>query len=174
MTTPSIHSASTMFVIATNEKADSLLRHKAKWISDVALVVADEVHLLSEADRGPTLEVVMTRLRKVNPNLQMLALSATVRNAAEVADWIGASAITTEWRPVPLREGVFCQNEIHFKDGSSKTIQPKTGNAIMDISLDPIREGGQALLFTETRRSAGEKGRRAAAALDPEPVQLIL
>lgn len=152
-------------VIATNEKADSLLRHKAKWISDVVLVVADEVHLLNEAERGPTLEVVMTRLRKLNPKIQLLALSATVRNAAEVADWIGGSAITTEWRPVPLREGVYSQNEIHFKDGSAKTIQPVTGNAIMDISLQTIREGGQALLFTETRRSAVEMGRRASAVL---------
>jgi replicative superfamily II helicase len=152
-------------VIATNEKADSLLRHKAKWISDVVLVVSDEVHLLNEAERGPTLEVVMTRLRKLNPNIQLLALSATVRNAAEVADWIGGSAITTEWRPVPLREGVYCRNEIHFKDGSAKTIQPVTGNAIMDISLQTIREGGQALLFTETRRSAVEMGRRASAVL---------
>jgi helicase len=152
-------------VIATNEKADSLLRHKAKWISDVLLVVADEVHLLNEAGRGPTLEVVMTRLRKLNPNTQLLALSATVRNAAEVADWIGASAITTEWRPVPLKEGVYCQNEIHFKDGSSQTIQPITGNPIMDIALDTLREGGQALLFTETRRSAVQTGKRAAAAL---------
>lgn len=152
-------------VIATNEKADSLLRHKAKWISDVTLVVADEVHLLSEAERGPTLEVVMTKLRKLNPKVQILALSATVRNAAEVADWIGASAITTEWRPVPLKEGVFCENEIHFRDGSSKAIQSVTGNAIMDISLDTIRDGGQALLFTETRRSAVEMGRRAAAVL---------
>jgi helicase len=152
-------------VIATNEKADSLLRHKAKWISDVALVVADEVHLLNEAERGPTLEVVMTRLRKLNPNVQLLALSATVRNAAEVADWIGAIAITTEWRPVPLKEGVYCQNEIHFKDGSSKTIQPFTGNPIMDIVLQTLHEGGQALLFTETRRSAVQMGKRAASVL---------
>jgi helicase len=152
-------------VIATNEKADSLLRHKAKWISDVALVVADEVHLLNEAARGPTLEVVITRLRKLNPNIQLLALSATVRNAAEVADWIGASAITTEWRPVPLKEGVYCQNEIHFKDGSSKTIHPFTGNPIMDIALHTLHEGGQALLFTETRRSAVQTGKRAAAVL---------
>lgn len=152
-------------VIATNEKADSLLRHKAKWVSDVVLVVADEVHLLNEAERGPTLEVVMTRLRKLNPNIQLLALSATVRNAAEVADWIKGSATTTEWRPVPLREGVYCQNEIHFKDGSSRTIQPITGNPIMDISLQTIREGGQALLFTETRRSAVQMGRRGAAIL---------
>jgi helicase len=153
-------------VIATNEKADSLLRHRAKWISDVSLVVADEVHLLNEAARGPTLEVVMTRLRKLNPNIQTLALSATVRNAAEVADWIGASAITTEWRPVPLKEGVYCQNEVHFKDGSSKTIQPFTGNPIMDIALHTLHEGGQALLFTETRRSAVQMGKRAAAVLN--------
>jgi helicase len=152
-------------VIATNEKADSLLRHKAKWISDITLVVADEVHLLNEAERGPTLEVVITRLRKLNPNLQLLALSATVRNAAEVADWVGASAITTEWRPVPLKEGVYCQNEIQFKDGSSKTIQPYTGNPIMDIALQTLHEGGQALLFTETRRSAVQMGKRAAAVL---------
>jgi len=152
-------------VIATNEKADSLLRHRAKWVSDVALVVADEIHLLNEADRGPTLEVVMTRLRKLNPKIQLLALSATVRNAAEVADWIGASAVTTEWRPVPLKEGVYCENEIHFRDGSSKTIQPIVGNPIMDIALQTIKEGGQALLFTETRRSAVETGRRAAAVL---------
>lgn len=152
-------------VIATNEKADSLLRHKAKWISDVVLVVADEVHLLNDADRGPTLEVVITRLRKLNPKIQLLALSATVRNAAEVADWIGGSAITTEWRPVPLREGVYCQNEIHFKNGSAKTVQPIIGNPIMDVSLQTIREGGQALLFTETRRSAVEMGKRASAVL---------
>jgi helicase len=159
------HLGSYDVVIATNEKADSLLRHRAKWISDVALVVADEVHLLNEAERGPTLEVVMTRLRKLNPNIQLLALSATVRNAAEVADWIGAFAITTEWRPVPLKEGVYCQNEIHFKDGSSKTIQPFTGNPIMDIALQTLHEGGQALLFTETRRSAVQMGKRAASVL---------
>ncbi len=159
------HLARYDIVIATNEKADSLLRHKAGWISDVALVVADEVHLLTEADRGPTLEVVITRLKKLNPNIQAIALSATVRNAAEVADWISGTAITTEWRPVPLREGVYCQNEIHFKNGSAKMIQPITGNPVMDISLQTIREGGQALLFTETRRSAVEMGRRAAAVL---------
>ena len=42
-------------IVTTNEKADSLLRHRAKWVSDVSLVVADEVHLLNESERGPTL-----------------------------------------------------------------------------------------------------------------------
>ncbi|MFZ0966158.1 MAG: DEAD/DEAH box helicase, partial [Candidatus Bathyarchaeia archaeon] len=43
-------------IITTNEKADSLLRHRAKWMDEISLIVADEVHLLNEAERGPTLE----------------------------------------------------------------------------------------------------------------------
>ena len=69
----------------TNEKADSLLRHRAKWMDDISLVVADEVHLLNDAGRGPTLEVVLARLLQVNPDIQVLALSATINNVDEIA-----------------------------------------------------------------------------------------
>ncbi|MCK5628170.1 DEAD/DEAH box helicase, partial [Candidatus Bathyarchaeota archaeon] len=44
-------------IVTTNEKADSLLRHRARWVDDISLVVADEVHLINEGKRGPTLEV---------------------------------------------------------------------------------------------------------------------
>ena len=40
-------------IISTNEKVDSLLRHRARWVTDLRVVVADEVHLLTEPDRGP-------------------------------------------------------------------------------------------------------------------------
>ena len=43
-------------IVTTNEKADSLLRHRAKWMDEISLVVADEVHLLNDAGRGPTLK----------------------------------------------------------------------------------------------------------------------
>ncbi|HYV99836.1 MAG TPA: DEAD/DEAH box helicase, partial [Candidatus Acidoferrum sp.] len=103
-------------IISTNEKADSLLRHRSPWISEVSVVVVDEVHLITEADRGPTLEVVLTRLLEINPNIQVIALSATIKNAAEMAKWLNAKPITTEWRPVPLREGVYYNGEVQFKD----------------------------------------------------------
>ncbi|MFP4545924.1 MAG: DEAD/DEAH box helicase, partial [Methanomassiliicoccales archaeon] len=32
-------------IVATSEKADSLLRHRSQWLSSLSLVVADEVHL---------------------------------------------------------------------------------------------------------------------------------
>ena len=93
-------------IVTTNEKADSLLRHRAKWMDEISLVVADEVHLLNDAGRGPTLEVVLARLLQVNPDIQVLALSATINNVDEIAGWLKANYIVTEWRPVILKEGV--------------------------------------------------------------------
>lgn len=154
-------------IVSTNEKADSLLRHRAPWMNELSLVVADEVHLLTEHERGPTLEVVLTRLTEINPNIQVLALSATVRNAEEVGEWLHARSVTTDWRPVPLKEGIYHDGQLQFKDGSSRTIPSGTKAPILDIALDVLSSGGQALIFTETRRSAVEMGRRASVAVKP-------
>ena len=152
-------------IISTNEKADSLLRHRSPWIADISVVVADEIHLITEADRGPTLEVVLTRLRKINPRIQLLALSATIKNAAEMAEWLKAIPITTDWRPVPLREGVYHNGEIQFKDGASRVIPHSDTNPVFETALDVVNAGGQVLIFAETRRIAVEMGRKASALL---------
>jgi len=152
-------------ILCTNEKADSLLRHKAPWMSELTLVVADEVHLLTEQQRGPTLEVVLTRLTEINPNIQVLTLSATVRNAEEVGSWLKAGSVTTDWRPVPLREGIYHDNQVQFRDGASRAILGGTKTPSLDIALDVLSTGGQALIFTETRRSAVEMGRKASVAV---------
>ena len=152
-------------ILCTNEKADSLLRHKAPWMSELTLVVADEVHLLTEQNRGPTLEVVLTRLTEINPDIQVLALSATVRNAEEVGSWLKAGSVTTDWRPVPLKEGIYHDNQVQFRDGASRAIVSGTKTPSLDIALDILSTGGQALIFTETRRSAVEMGRKASVAV---------
>src|ERR1700690_1413960 len=113
-------------IITTNEKADSLLRHRAKWMDSISLVIADEIHLLNEAERGPTLEIVLARLLQVNPNIQILALSATINNVDEISGWLNAKYIVTEWRPINLKEGVMLQAEVQYKDGSSRKVEPET------------------------------------------------
>ncbi len=152
-------------ILSTNEKADSLLRHKVPWMSELSLVVADEVHLLTEHSRGPTLEVVLTRLTEINPKIQVLALSATVRNAEEVGEWLHAGSVTTEWRPVPLREGIYLEGQVQFREGASRIVAGQTNSPPLDIALDVVSKGGQALVFSETRRSAVEMGRKAALAM---------
>ncbi len=141
-------------IVTTNEKADSLLRHRAKWIDNISLVVADEVHLLNDAGRGPTLEVVLARLMQVNPDIQVLALSATIGNVDEIAGWLNAKYIVTEWRPVSLKEGVVINDEIQYKDGDARRVEKKTRYPAVNLVLNTIKTGGQALVFASTRKNA--------------------
>ncbi len=139
-------------IIATSEKADSLLRHKTSWLKRLTTVVADEVHLINDGDRGPTLEVTLAKMRQVNPRAQIIALSATIRNSDELADWLEAEHFRSEWRPVPLKQGICWNDKIHFTDGSSRPVPPE-GEELLALVMDTVREGGQCLIFVNTRRS---------------------
>ena len=149
-------------IVTTNEKADSLLRHRTKWMDSISLVIADEVHLLNEAERGPTLEIVLARLLQVNPQIQILALSATISNVDEIAGWLNAKYVVTEWRPIELKEGVILNDEIQYKDGDSRRIDQETRQAVINIVLDTIKKGGQALIFASTRRNAVSAAKNVA------------
>jgi helicase len=149
-------------IVATNEKVDSLLRHKAKWLNEISLVVADEVHLLNEAERGPTLEVVLARLMQTSPDIQILALSATINNVEEIASWLKAGYVTTEWRPITLKEGVLLHSEIQFKDGDAKKIEREIKNPAINLALHTVKTGGQALIFAATRKSAVALAKKTA------------
>lgn len=153
-------------IITTNEKADSLLRHRAKWMDEISLVVADEVHLLNEAERGPTLEVVLARLMLTNPDVQILALSATINNVDEIAQWLKAGYVTTEWRPVILKEGVLLHEEIQYRDGGARKIEKKTRDPILNLVLNTVRTGGQALVFASTRKNAAVLAKRIAGEIE--------
>lgn len=139
-------------VICTSEKADSLLRHNASWMHDVEIVVADEIHLINDYSRGPTLEMVLSRLRMMNPDIQIIALSATIQNAYEIAEWLNAKLIKSEWRPVPLKEGVFHKNKIYFLDESIKEVNGD--GKIKSLVTDTLQENGQVLIFVNTRQSS--------------------
>ena len=70
--------------------------------------------------------MVLARLLQVNPDIQVLALSATINNVDEIAGWLNAKYIVTEWRPVSLKEGVLLNDEIQYKDGDARKVEQKT------------------------------------------------
>jgi helicase len=140
-------------VVCTSEKADALLRHRAHWVSQLSLIVADEVHLLNEPDRGPTLEVLLARFRQLNPGAQVIALSATIRNSEDIAAWLGAQHVRSDWRPVELREGVMYGRAVTFADGSKQPVKAKKGDPVSDLVADGLEGGGQCLVFVNTRKS---------------------
>jgi len=153
-------------IVTTNEKADSLIRHHAKWLKDVKVIVADEIHLITDQKRGPTLEVVLARLMQMRPDAQVLALSATIKNAQEIAEWLNAELILSNWRPVYLREGVYFRGEIEFNDGTYVTIPIVDSDPAVNIVLDTLNNGGQALVFLSTRKSTVALSARIARYLN--------
>lgn len=102
-------------IITTSEKFDSLIRHKAPWLSSIGLVIVDEIHLLNDPKRGPTLEILITILRKILKEIQIIGLSATIGNPEQLSEWLDAELVIDSWRPTKLHKGVFFNGKIEFE-----------------------------------------------------------
>ena len=161
-------------IITTNEKADSLLRHNPSWINNIAVIVADEIHLINDEDRGPTLEVVLTRLMQINPEAQIIALSATINNADEIAHWLNAELVVSNWRPVPLKEGVCYRRTVQFSDGSIIKVKEIVSNATVNLALHGLLNNGQVLVFTNTRRKGVKLAQKIADVISNRPFSQYL
>ena len=154
-------------VVATSEKVDSAIRNGADWIADLACVVVDEVHLVGNEGRGPTLEVTLATLQRRAPGVCIVALSATVANPAEIADWLDAELIQSTWRPIDLRTGVYAEGSATFDDGTelAPTVagDPDDATDATDALVSgAVDDGGQALAFVRSRREAETLAERLA------------
>lgn len=147
-------------IVATSEKVDSLVRNGAQWVDDLSCVVADEVHLVDDSNRGPTLEVTLAKLRKLNENLQTVALSATVGNAEVMAEWLDATLVDSDWRPIDLRAGVLYGQALHFDDGSKTQIPRGNEKATAALVEDTLSDDGSSLVFVNSRRNAEAAAKR--------------
>ncbi len=139
-------------IVATSEKADSMIRHGSKWMEKVGLVIADEVHMIHDPGRGPTLEVTLTKLMRRDRDLQIIALSATMSNAFDLAEWLHARLVESDWRPIPLKEGVYYDGSIKFDDYTTREVGTDK-DEIWPLIKQAVEDGGQSLVFVNSRRS---------------------
>ncbi len=100
-------------------------------LRNVSFVVLDEVHYMNDEQRGTVWE---ESIIYCPPTVQLVALSATVANAADMAAWMTAvhgdtTLVSTDFRPVPLR--------FHFYDGRNLTSLMKRAQANFRQKVDP-------------------------------------
>jgi helicase len=138
-------------LILTNEKMDSIIRHGTEWVEEIGLVISDEVHLIGDESRGPTLEMILTQLKLLDAKPQIVGLSATITNSDEIADWLGCTLVKNDWRPVPLTEGVCDGDQITMNDGKTFEIERSLRGTSIDLGIQSVQQGGQSLVFAETR-----------------------
>ncbi|TDA30639.1 MAG: dynein regulation protein LC7 [Archaeoglobi archaeon] len=145
------HLAEADIVVTTAEKADSLLRNRAFWLRDITCLVVDEIHLIDSEDRGHTLEILITKMRRMKQNLWILGLSATAPNVSEIADWLDAKFIQSSWRPVPLYYGILCEGTVEiYRDGEVY----RAKKSFEEVVEECVSEGNGVLVFESTRKSA--------------------
>jgi helicase len=155
-------------IVLTNEKMDTLFRHNAEWLDDIGLFVSDEVHLIGDRERGATLEMMLTKVRKHYPQSQIVALSATVANSDEIADWLDCELVESDWRPTKLVEGVYEHGIIRMRDGTTFRVNNSGISSAVDIAIDCVYEGGQALIFAETRKRAASLAAKATEGVNKQ------
>ncbi|RZC43124.1 helicase POLQ-like [Asbolus verrucosus] len=100
--------------IATIEKALGLLNSliETERISEIGLIVVDELHLVGESGRGSTLEALLTKIMFIKADIQIVGMSATIGNITDLSTFLNAEIYTQNFRPVELIEYVKCGPEV--------------------------------------------------------------
>ena len=160
--------------VCTIEKANSLMNRmvEQKEIATLGVVVVDELHMISDGDRGYLLELFLTKLRYCAPLVQIIGMSATLPNLRDFGEWLGGLTYETKHRPVPLQEMVKVENTIY-----STSFKPLRSLAkLMKVVGDPeklvylcaetVSRGQSVLIFCSSRKACETCCNCVASVLD--------
>ena len=143
-------------LFVSTEKMDSLIRHGANWLPSVECIIFDEVHMMGDLSRGPTLELLITKLMRIT-GAQIIALSATIGNPDELADWMNAKLVVSDFRPVKLMKGIVSEGMAYYYDEDRKTEILLAGSSLIPeirVLQDTLKMKKQMLTFYSTKRNA--------------------
>src|SRR5262245_39322975 len=147
--------------VLVNEKLAQLLVRQPHLLRTVALVVVDELQMIGDPDRGPGLELSLAKLLGSVPRPQILGLSAVLREAQEIAQWLQAELLFHEERPVELYQGVLQKGRFRYKTYNSgdtgeerlAAINSTDPRKILSANVKYLTERGeQVLVFLKSKR----------------------
>ncbi len=138
--------------VATTEKFEAICRAGSlrDALAEVGCLVVDEIHLLGDPTRGAVLEALLARVREDSAATRIVGLSATVANADEVAEWLGARLVRTTWRPTRLTWQLPLLPPVDEADRAARAAV-RTGAAVR-IARQVTADGGSVLVFCGSKR----------------------
>ncbi|KAA0166650.1 hypothetical protein FNF27_07480 [Cafeteria roenbergensis] len=177
-------------LVTTPEKWDGISRswQRRGYVKKVGLVIIDEIHLLGE-DRGPVLEVIVSRMRFIAAHtgspVRIVGLSTALANAADLADWLGIDRVglynfRPSVRPIPM--------DVHIQGFPGKHYCPRmaTMNKPVYAAVAEHSPDKPALVFVSSRRQtrltaldlislcATDDNPRRFLRMDPEACQALV
>ena len=135
-------------VVGTYEGIDFMLRSgDSAALNDLGLVLIDEIHTISDEERGLRLNGLIKRIEHIFPKTQIIGLSATIKNPQDLANDFNMKLVQYKERPVPLeRHIVFVRGDVQRRIIMRKLVQREY------YSTSSKGFKGQTLIFTNSRR----------------------
>lgn len=166
-------------VVMTTEVLRNMLYADSRTLDGLAYVVMDEVHFLADRFRGAVWEEVIIHLPQ---RVSLVALSATVSNAEEFADWLitvrGETAVVvSEHRPVPLWQHMLVGRRLFdlLREPANGTGQhPADPEAATGYEVNPaLLRHARELTRRATTPDGRHRGWRALVPYRSEVVELL-
>lgn len=155
-------------VVMTTEVLRNMIYASSHRLDELGVVVLDEVHYLQDAYRGPVWEEVIIQL---DPEVQLVCLSATVSNADEVGEWLSTvrgrtDVIVETTRPIELINHFAVHDKSSDRTEMYNTIVGGEPNRHVQRLLSGGRNNGG-------RQAGGKKARRFSPPTRPEIIELL-
>jgi helicase len=112
--------------IVIYEKFNQVLIKNMDILSVVNLIVVDELQMMGDPSRGCVLELILTKILNSKSSRcsaykpQILGLSAVLKGAEELADWLGCKLLEERTRPVELFQGILLNGKLKYRKYNSK------------------------------------------------------
>jgi POLQ-like helicase len=150
----------TVFV-CTIEKANSLLNafFECNRHHEIGSIVVDEIHMLGDGRRGATLEMLLTKAKRI-PAVQIIGMSATVPNLPDIARWLNAECYLGNFRPVELVTHTVCEGRVTRLDSTEcRMLDSRTDAQVVCELVAECVPQASVLVFCATRSQTVETAR---------------
>ena len=168
-------------LLMTTEILRNTIFEDAQRLSDVSYVIMDEIHYISDLDRGTVWEECLMFAPK---GIHFLGLSATISNLEQFQSWMTSvreeevELVETDFRPVPLRHHLFVpgfgvarvsqmnkavQAAMPHIDARKRRRRPKGGKRVPFDIIDQLVEDDllSCLYFCFSRKECEARARTA-------------
>jgi len=136
--------------ILTYEKLTALLVSNAAMLDVCNCVIVDEIHMIMDADRGGNLELLLTKIKALDTNTQIIGLSAVLENLNGFDEWLDAEVVYHRERPVELYIGVLRPDKVfEYRTWNSKIVGEESfqSNTLYDLVKELIEKDEQVIII---------------------------
>jgi helicase len=142
------------------EKFNQLLIKNMDILSQVNLIIVDELQMIADPSRGPVLELALLKIRTSKYRPQILALSAVLKDVDELSSWLGCKLLLEKSRPVELLQGILLDGIFFYRKHNSKEegseelvrLDSEETHPILFANVEKlVKDGEQVLVFLKSK-----------------------